>query len=363
MGCEDYVFEGLLPGISTSLETSVMAAAQGCSTFGFAYIASIPLCAVLLSRRPARDVLIMALVLFLMGNLGTLLSTHFFVYIGSRFVAGLGSGLFLPVAVAAAIQKVEPRFHGRALSLMWGANSVGAVLGVPMGLWIADQMGWRATIILFLILASFALVGILLQKQTFRVATPPPSLGDQLRLLKDRRVLAVIGVTLLTATGCLGLYSYISQVLAGTDNSSDLAFSLWSLGGLMGSVGIGHILDRVGQPQRVMVFILAILLTAITAIPTLGGVPTLGLLPFLIWGAMGWASVTPQQYSLIKLKEGHEAILVALNSSAVSLGGAFGTVLGGMALSRGVAAGTLPYVTSVFVLCALICQIRLAQTK
>jgi predicted MFS family arabinose efflux permease len=363
MGCEDYLFAGLLPGISVSLHTRVVAVAQGCATFGLAYVLAIPLCAFLLSRKSPRQVLITALILFMIGNAITLLSTNWVIYVASRFVAGLGGGLFLPVAVAAGTQLVETGFRGRALSVMWSANSVGAVIGVPLGLWLARRVGWRATVIMILGLATFALVGIVIRKQALRVEGPPPSLEDQLRLLKNPRVLAVVGVTLLTATGCLGLYAYISQVVAGTENSSAMAYSLWSIGGFIGSTGIGYVVDRVGKPQVVMAVILSILLLTITGIPVLRGVPLLGLAPFLVWGAMGWASVTPQQSSLIEIKANHEAILIALNSSAVSLGSVIGTVLGGVALAGGLSPAKIPYVTSVFVACALACQLLLVQKR
>jgi predicted MFS family arabinose efflux permease len=363
MGCEDYLFAGLLPGISSSLRTSVVAVAQGCSLFGLAFILSAPLCAILLSKRSVRDVLITALVLFLAGDATTLRATGLTVYLASRFVAGLGGGLFLPVAVAAATQLVKSEFRGRVLSLMWGFHVAGAVVGVPLGLRLADRFGWRNTVVLILILAAFALVGVVMSRQALRVEAPPPSLGGQIRLLANPRVLAVIGVTLLTAAAGLGLYAYITQILAGVANSPDVAFSLWSVGGLIGTMGVGYVVDRTGQPQTIMVVILAVLLLTISAIPALRGVPVFGFLPFLVWGAMGWATVTPQQCSLMKLEPDHEAILVALNSSAVSLGGVVGTILIGFALAGGLGAGKLPYVATLFLVCALVCQMLLARTK
>lgn len=363
MGCEDYLFAGLLPRISASLHANVVAVAQGCVIYGLAYILSIPLCAFLLSRKSVRAILIMALVLFIFGNVMTVLSTKIIIYFASRFVAGLGCGLFLPVAVAAGTQLVEPAYRGRALSIMWSANSFGAVVGVPSGLWLANCMGWRAAVILILIFTSFSLFGIVIRKQTLRVEAPPPSLAAQFRLFMNRKVQAVIGVTLLTATGCLGLYSYVSQLLSGTENSPEVAFSLWSIGGLIGTAGIGYVLDRIGKPQVVMAIILVVLFISISVIPFLRWIPMWGILPFLVWGAMGWASVMPQQYSLIKIKADHEAILIALNSSAVSLGGVIGTALGGVAIAGGLGPGNLPYITSLFVLASLVCQLMLIRTN
>jgi predicted MFS family arabinose efflux permease len=283
------------------------------------------------------------------------------IYVASRFVAGLGSGLYLPIAVAVATHSAGPGFKGRTLGLLWGANSVGAVVGVPLGLWLAERFGWQFTVVLILLLAAFALAGVASWDDALEVQSAPPSLRAQFRLLADLRVLAVVGVTLLTATGCLGLYAYISQVLAGSPNSSDVAFSLWSIGGLGGSVISGFVIDRKGSPQTLMTILLVVLFVAIISIPSLRGIPVLGLLPFPLWGAMGWASVTPQQYRLIQMRPGHEAILVALNSSAVSLGSAVGTILGGMALTGGFAAERLPYLTAIFVFCALMAQLLISK--
>jgi predicted MFS family arabinose efflux permease len=209
LGCEDYLFEGLLPGISESLGTSVVAAAQGGVFFGLGYIFAVPLCALLLSRVSARSVLKIALASFLAGNALSLIGLNLISYIISRFLSGLGGGLFLPVAIAASAQLVDASHLGRALGLMWAANCAGAVAGVPVGLWLAHNYSWRASVLLILILASIVLLGIVFRKQELKVDSPPPSLGEQFRLLLDRRVVSIVGVSILTATGCLGLYSFL----------------------------------------------------------------------------------------------------------------------------------------------------------
>ena len=128
-------------------------------------------------------------------------------------------------------------------------------------------------------------------------------------------------------------------------------------------MGIGYVVDRVGKPQLVMAMILATLFLVITAIPVFRWIPILGFLPFLLWGALGWSTVTTQQYSLMKIKPNHEALLVALNSSAVSLGSVVGTAMGGVALAGGLSAGKLPYLTSLFLFCAFVWQASLIQQR
>ncbi len=362
MGCDDYVIAGLLPGISASLGISYVNAIEGVAAFGITFVASAPICAILLARKPARRVLVLSLTVFALGNLMTLLSASLAAYVLSRAIAGLGAGLFLPVAVATATQLVEPERRGRALSLIWGSNSAGAVIGVPLGLGLAEKWGWRATIGLILLLGLVSLAGLAIQKLDPRLERPP-SFKQQLRLLVDRRVLSVIGVTAITAAASLGLYAYVAPLLDGSANSSMSALSLWNVGGLIGTTAIGIVVDRTGKPKRVMAGVLVSLLIAIASIPVLSSVSVLGLLPFLLWGAMGWATVTPQQCALIELQPQQEATLVALNSSAVSLGSVAGASLGGFAISCGMGVRALPYAAAALLVGALGWQLLLIQKR
>jgi predicted MFS family arabinose efflux permease len=128
------------------------------------------------------------------------------------------------------------------------------------------------------------------------------------------------------------------------------------MGGLIGTLCIGYVIDRVKKPALVMIFILSILLLSIASIPVLRWFPLFGILPFLSWGAMGWASVTPQQLALIRIKPDCEAVLIALNSSAISMGSVFGTALWGAMLTVGLNAEQLPYITATMLIFALLWQ-------
>lgn len=61
-------------------------------------------------------------------------------------------------------------------------------------------------------------------------------------------------------------------------------------------------------------------------------------LPLVIWGAVGWALQVPQNNELIKLREdkGDGNLAVGLNQSSVYLGGAIGSMIGGVLVAVGV---------------------------
>lgn len=362
LGCDDYIFAGLLPGISASFQSSIAGAAQGITVYGMTYVGALPICVYLLTKKAARPILLLALTVFIAGNLIVLLSTSLAAYIIGRAIAGIGAGLYLPLAIATAGELVGPEAKGRALSFAWGANAAGAVVGIPIGLWLAERTHWRMSVCMIVFLGLVALAGLLSRNLDLRVSAPP-SLREQAGLLVDRGVLSVIGVTLLTATSGFGLYVYTAPVLSGSTTSPAPALALWNVGGLIGSLSVGYAVDRIRKPQWVMGMILAVLLLTYPLIPVLRPIPIFGLLPFLVWGAMGWSTMTPQQCRLSQLKPGHDAALVALNSSAVSLGGVVGPALGGLALASGFDAGRLPYAATGLIFCALVWQLSLIRRE
>lgn len=362
MGCDDYIVAGLLPGLSASLHTSIAGVAQGVTVFNLMYMLCAPVFAILLARKPARLVLVAALAIFAAGNVLTLVSPNFAVYLVSRAIAGIGAGMFSPIAVATAAKLVAPEAKGRAMSLIWGANSAGAVVGVPVGLGLSAMVGWQAAIWGIVVLAFVALIGVALRPPRLDVEATAP-VGDRLRFMGDRRVLSTVGVTCLTAAGSLGLYTFIAPLQAGTVNSPEFALTLWTLGGLLGSTAIGFLVDRTGNPRLVMAAILVALLATIVALPAVSAVPILGLLPFLLWGALGWATGVPQQLSLLEIEPEHHSSVVALNGSALGLGSVIGPALGGLALAGGLDVRLLPYAASGLLLCALVGHLALMKQQ
>jgi predicted MFS family arabinose efflux permease len=365
IGCDNYVIAGLLPGIGATLNASEATVGQGVTAFDLTYLVSAPAFAVLLAGRSVRTVLLAALTLFTFGNLLTLLSTNVAMYLISRGIAGVGAGLYIPVAVAAATAAADSDAtgRGRALSLIWGANSAGAVAGVPVGLWLASLRGWQWAIGLILALSAVSLAGVArgaTRHSDVRDvrAEAPPSLAERTRVLADRRVLAIVGVTLVTATGSLGLYTYTAPLIqrAGAAHSVATALWAWSIGGLIGSTAIGYLADRTERPQLLMASVLMLLTIAVLILPTLQSVPVLGLVPYVLWGAAGWATVTPQQCALIEIQPTQATTALALNGSAIGLGSGLGSALGGLAIAGGLGAPHLPYAAAALLLAALLWQ-------
>ena len=356
-----FMIAGLLPKISQTLGQPISIASQGITAFSLTYLFSAPLFSIAFANKSSKRVLQLALIVFLLGNLITLSSGNFIPFLFGMILTGLGAGIFNPLSVSIAVQSRDQTAKGRVLSLIWGANSAGAVFGVPFGIYLSALYNWKYSIGYILVLGLIAFTGFSFQEAntTFPI---PSSLRDRLRLLTDRRILSVIGITCLTSLASLGLYSFVAPIQAGAPHSLTASLFVWGLGGFVGSSLVGFIVDRTKKPRVVMAFILIGLMSTFITIPFTKDLPFLGLISFFMWGAFGWATPTPQQHVLFQMCKNQTAILSALNSSAIGLGSSLGTAMGGLAIAHGFKEMNLPFLAAVLLVGAALCQLILVNT-
>jgi len=347
LGLDAYVMAGLLPVVADDIGTTVSLAGQMVTVFTLAYAISAPLVAGLLHGARPRLVLLVALAVFTAGNALTALAPSLGALLGARVVAGAGAGVYSAMSTAAASALVSGERRGRALAVVMGGMSSGTVLGVPLGVLLAEHTGWRATMWLVTGLGAVSLTGLAALLPPVPTA-PAVSVRARLAAVTDRAVAPVVQVSFLAAVASLGLYTYLAPVLASAGGEHEVAPYLWAwgLGGVAGSLLIGRLVDRAAGAGRVAVLvgvIMAVVTGAEAVLPVLAPVPLLAGAALVVWGAAGWALQVPQQHRLLALKEERGTVALALNNSALYLGSAVGSALGGAALSAGLSGGVLPW--------------------
>lgn len=343
MGCDCYVAAGLLPQLSADFGASLAVLGQSATLFDLVYVLAAPAFALTLVEASAKRVVLGALLVVVASNVLAVIAHGAGAYFVSRMCAALGVGLFVPIAAV----------HGADLAgrwgagLVWGAHSAGVVLGVPAALALAQRLGWRAASVFVAVCGALALLVGSVTTFPERRATAAKSLT----VLTRPGVALTLVVTLLTATGSLGLYVYSAAVCSMADSSFGIA--AWSMGGLVGSFACGGIVQCSGSPRRAMFVVLGGLALALLIV----GLAPSRVVTYALWGAMGWAVVPLQQQVLSELAPDDEIALAALNGSALGLGSALGAALGGGALALGLMAAHLPFAAAAIVLGALIVQL------
>ncbi|GAU67960.1 purine efflux pump [Streptomyces sp. NBRC 110611] len=348
LGLDAYVMAGLLPVLAADIGTRVALAGQLVTVFTLAYAIAAPLVAGLLSGVRPRLLILVALAVFTLGNAATALAPSLGALLAARAVAGAGAGVYSALSTAAAAALVPSGRRGRALALVMGGMSAGTVLGVPIGVLLAEHTGWRATMWLLTGLGAVALVGLaaLLPQVP---AGPVVPVRARLAALTDRAVAPVVGVSFLAAVASLGLYTYLAPVLAAAGGVEGVAPYLWAwgAGGVLGSLVAGPLVDRTGRVRALVTGVLAVIVVAQALLPSLAAVALPGaVVALVVWGAAGWAAQVPQQHRLLEAGAERGTVALALNNSALYLGSAVGSALGGLALGAGLAPYALPWVAA-----------------
>lgn len=268
LGMDAYIVAGLIPSISQSFNKSSSAIGQGVTVFTLLFSISAPIFSTILAKSPVKKILIIAMSIFTLANIVTAVSMNYVVYIVSRAIAGLGAGVFSPISVSASNHLVSEKHKGKAISFTVGGMSVGTVIGVPLGLEIAKLSNWRFAMLIIITISLIALISISILLPKFKIQAPP-NLKDRFQLFLNRHVLRVISVTLCAAIASLGLYTYLADIIKANNDIKNLTYYLtaWGIGGLIGSFGIGFIIDKFKNTRFVMLIILILLALSFVLIP------------------------------------------------------------------------------------------------
>ena len=291
-----------------------------------------------------------------MANLATALSSTVVVFLVTRIGAGAAAGVYSPLSSAVAAELVGEERRGRALALVLAGLAVGTVFGVPIGLELAHRWGWRAAILLIVAIGGASLVGVAVQGGELP-GIPASGAGDRLRSIARPKNLLTVTVTLLTGVASLGLYTYMTVILSvgSLATHQTLAIWVWGVGGAVGALGIGRLMDRC-NPLRLSVTILVGLICALLGM-TQGQTVWLLVASLFVWGMCGWASLAPQQHILLQANPADGATAVAANASANYLGSALGATAGSLLVAAQAAPTVLCSSAAAVAGMALLCQL------
>lgn len=341
IGTEAFVIAGLLPVIAADLQISLAATGQLVTAYALTYAIGSPILAVAFNNLDRRTVLTLALGCFIAGNLVAVLAANFAMLLASRMLMAVGAGLCMPTALAVAVAITSPERRGRAIALVTSGLTVATVLGVPLGTWIGNQYGWRATFILVAVLGAVALAGLLFGLPRGLPRTTA-TIAQRMAVARRGAVLQALSVTALWGIGVFTVFTYLAVPLRGlglSPNEISLALLILGIAAAIGNMIGGTLADRIGPLPTATLGLLVVTIALVLQSVTLKWLPPeyarpvfLGLIFFQ--GIGGWAFYPGQVANLVHIEPQAPMIALSLNASAMYLGFAIGSALGGIVLTR-----------------------------
>ncbi|WP_273820521.1 MFS transporter [Pseudomonas asplenii] len=236
---------GLLPQMSTDLGVSQALVGQLITAYALgSLLAAIPLTLLTQGWR-RRPLLLGAVAGFALVNAVTAVSSHYWLTLLARWLAGVFAGLLWALLAGYASRMVASHLQGRAIAIAMLGAPLALSLGIPLGTFLGNSFGWRLS---FAIMSAMTLLLI----GWVRWQVPDfagQSANRRLPLLKVASLPGVQAVLLVTFLYVLGhniLYTYIAPFLApaGLVERVDQVLLVFGLAALFGIWGTGLLIDR-----------------------------------------------------------------------------------------------------------------------
>ncbi|THA32170.1 MFS transporter [Streptomyces sp. A1277] len=247
LGTSEFMLSGLLPPIAEDMDVSIPRAGLLISAFAIGMVIGAPLLAVATLRLPRRTTLIALISVFGLGQVAGALAPTYEVLFASRVVSAFACAGFWAVGAAVAIAMVPVNARARAMAVMIGGLSIANVLGVPLGAFLGDNLGWRSAFWAVGAASAVALAGVMTLIPRIPLPAEKPQLRREMGIYRDRQVWLSVVLTALAAGGVFCAFSYLAPLLtdvAGLDSGwVPTVLALFGIGALVGTTIGGRVAD------------------------------------------------------------------------------------------------------------------------
>ncbi|QSS99914.1 MFS transporter [Pontibacillus sp. ALD_SL1] len=336
VGMVELIIGGILDLVAGDLGVSVGKAGLLISIFSVVFAIAGPILLALTAKIERKKLTLWTLVVFLIGNLIAVFSPSYSILMAARMVSAASGALLVVLCVTLASNIVSEAYRARAIGIVFMGISGSLVLGVPFGLMLGNAFGWRAPFILITGLTLLSMAGVYFFME--RIA-PKPSIPmkEQLKTLKDNKILFAQMTSFLFLAGHLTLYGYLTPFLKTTMGLNgtwvSIVYLIFGVAAVLGGGVGGMLADRFGTKPSVL-GIIAVFAVSIFLIPYTTFSFPLFLIVMVIWSMLSWAVTPAQQSYLIESAPESSDIQQSLNNSALHLGIALGSSIGSIVIER-----------------------------
>jgi len=363
IGTTEFVIVGLLPTVANDLHITLPLAGLIVSVYALGVTFGAPILTALTGKIERKPLLLGLMALFIVGNSLAALSPNYEMLLVARVIAAFAHGVFFSVGSTIAADLVPENRRASAIAMMFMGLTVAIVTGVPLGTYIGQVFGWRATFWAVAALGVIAFLGIAALLPNTLKKAPPASLLDQVRVLGSGRLLIVFAMTALGYGGTFVAFTFLAPILQDvtgfSEKSVSLILVLYGIAIAAGNIGGGRIANH--NPARALIGLflaqaIVLLVFSFTAVS-----PVLTLVTLAALGFLSFANVPGLQLYVVQLAKEHRPgavdVASALNIAAFNLGIAIGAWLGGLVVESPLGLGATPWVGAILVAVALLLTI------
>lgn len=359
IGTTEFVIVGLIPTVAADLGITLPSAGLLVSLYALGVAIGAPVLTALTGRLPRKALLLALMAVFTAGNLLAWQAPSYEALVAARVLTGLAHGVFFSIGSALATSLVPKEKAASAIAIMFTGLTVALVTGVPLGTFIGQHFGWRATFLAVALLGAIAFVASLVAVPRGLRGTPPATLAQQAGVLAQPRLLLVYAKTAIGYGGTFIPFTFLAPLLqdvAGfSAGSVGLVMLVYGVSVAVGNIWGGKLADRKG-PIPALQLIFALLAAVLFVLTFTIHVKVAALATVLLWGAVAFGNVPGLQLYVVRQAERFTPqavdVVSGLNIAAFNLGIAFAAWAGGLIVTH-IGLQHTPWIGALVVLVAL----------
>lgn len=261
----------------------------------------------------------------------------------ARIVTGLFGGVLFSINMAILADLFPLEVRGRVMGYVQTAFAAAQVLGIPLGLLLANRWGWHMPF--RMIAGCCVLLGLVIIRwlkpvnDHLQQRAERPALTHLLRTASQKRYLRAFATTAFLSTGGFLLMPYSSAFLVHnvgiTEKILPVVFVVAGAVGIVTGPLIGKLSDRIGK-FRVFIYgsLLGTIMVLIYTHLALTPLWELLLLNTLLYTAV-FSRVIPSQALISAVPDRQDrGAFMSINSSVQQLGGGIASVVGGFIIAE-----------------------------
>ncbi|WP_081735058.1 MFS transporter [Paenibacillus gorillae] len=334
IGMTEFLVMGLLPNVAADLNVTISQAGQIITAYALGVAIGAPVLTMLTHSLPKKRLLILLMLIFILGNALSMIAPTYPLLVGARILTALAHGTFLGVGSLIATYLVSPERRGSAVSIVLAGLTIANIIGVPIGTFIGQHFGWRASFGVITVLGIFSLLGIMRFIPVIR-GEKASSLAQEISSVLKPQVLLTLLFGLFGCASLFALFTYISPVLQSIsgfqENSVTWILVIFGIGVTIGNIIGGKLADWKQLPYLAINYaVLAIILAVLTVMLSN---PILAVITIFLWGVAAFAIMPGIQLRTMTLAGDAPMLTATANHSALNIGNALGAYTGGAAIT------------------------------
>lgn len=273
--------------------------------------------------------------LFAIGHIISYLATSFTMLLASRAIVAITHAVFWSITASLVVRLAPIGKETQALGLLSTGSALATVLGLPLGRVLGQALDWRTSFGMIGVIAMFImlLLAYLLPRLPAKNSGNLSSLPS---VIKNKPLLSVYAMIVLTVTAHFTAYSYIEPFVLGiTDFGADFAtmtLLLFGAAGIVASILFGRYYEKLGDCFIAIAF--GGMLIGLVGLMPMADIQGIWTVLVFIWGVSLTALALSLQIRVLKLAPKATDVAMSIFSGIFNVGIGGGAMVGGLVIAR-----------------------------